>query len=118
MRAFIPSRLAEVVFALIFVYFGYLHLANADSMGAYVPSFMPGAGKIWIYITGGAMILAAIAIITGIQKTLAAYLLAAMLLIFAFAIHLKNFNTDASGFLKDTGLAMGAILIGNRRTTA
>lgn len=114
MRAFIPSRMAEVIFALVIAYFGYLHLANAASMGGYVPDYMPGPGTIWVYITGAAMLLATISIIAGIQKTLACYLLAAMLLIFAFAMHLNNFGTDASGFLKDTAMAMGAILTGNR----
>jgi len=79
-----------------------------------VPDFMPGDGKIWSYVIGAGFILAAIAIITGIQKTLACYLLAAVLIVFVLAIHIKTFETDPSGVLKDTALAMAAIIIGNR----
>jgi putative oxidoreductase len=116
MKPFIPSKFAEVVFALVIAYFGYQHFKYADKMGGGVPGFMPGDGKIWIYVAGAGFILAAIAIILDKQKTLACYLLAAVLLIFVFTIHIKSFGTNPAGVLKDTGLAMAAILIGNRRS--
>lgn len=84
-------------------------------MGGMVPDYFPGDGKIWIYITGAGFILAAIAILTDIQKVLACYLLVAVLLIFVFTIHLKSFDTNPSGVLKDTAMAMAAILIGNKK---
>lgn len=115
MKAFVPSKIAEFIFAAVIAYFGYLHLTNAGMMAGMVPDFMPGDGKIWIYITGAGFILAAIAIIIDMQRTLACYLLAAVLLIFVFTIHLKSFGTNASGVLKDTAMAMAAILIGNRK---
>jgi uncharacterized membrane protein YphA (DoxX/SURF4 family) len=114
MKPFIPSKIAEYIFAICLLVFAYNHFKGADMMGAWVPKFMPGDGKIWIYVTGAGLALAAIAILTGIQKTLACYLLAAMLLIFVFAMHIKNFDKDSSGVLKDTAIAMAAILIGNR----
>src|SRR5439155_25532918 len=99
MKPFIPSKLAEVIFALIIAYFGYLHFKNADSLGRSVPGFIPGPGSLWIYITGIAFVLAAIGILTDIKKTLACYLLAAMLLIFVFAIHIKSFHTNPTNGL-------------------
>ena len=114
MKAFIPSRAAEIIFALIIGYYGVMHFMNADDMAGMVPSFVPGSGKIWIYITGTGHLLAAIAILTGIMKTLACYLLAAMLLIFVFTIQINHFEDNPSGVLKDTAMAMCAILIGNR----
>jgi uncharacterized membrane protein YphA (DoxX/SURF4 family) len=117
MKRIIPSKLAEIVFALVLGYFGYTHFKNAASMGGYVPKFMPGDGKIWIYVVGAGLLLSAIAILIDVQKTLAGYLLAAMLLIIAFSMHFQHFidgNDAAGGFLKDTAMAMGAILIGNR----
>lgn len=114
MKPIIPSKIAEIVFALVIAYFGFLHFKNADMMGGMVPDFMPGDGKIWIYVTGGGFVLAAIAIIIDMQKTLACYLLAAVLLIFVFTIHIKSFEENPSGVLKDTAMAMAAILIGNR----
>ncbi|MGQ0738920.1 MAG: DoxX family protein [Bacteroidota bacterium] len=115
MKPFVPSKIAEYLFAAIIAYFGILHFKNANMMGGMVPDFMPGDGKIWIYITGAGFILAAIAIFIDMQKTLACYLLAAVLLIFVFTIHLKGFNANPSGVLKDTAMAMAAILIGNRK---
>jgi putative oxidoreductase len=115
MKPLIPTKLAEYVFAIVFIYFGYLHFKNAGMMSAGVPDFFPGDGKIYIYLTGAGFILAAIAIIIDVQKTLACYLLAAVLLIFVFTIHIKNFNANPSGVLKDTAMAMAAIIIGNRR---
>lgn len=115
MKPFIPSKLAEFVFAAVIAYFGYLHFKNADMMGGMVPDYFPGDGKLYIYLTGAGFILAAIAIVIDIQKALACYLLAAVLLIFVFAIHLKSFNSNPSGVLKDTALAMAAILIGNKK---
>lgn len=114
MKSFIPSKIAEVVFALVIAYFGYLHFANADMMGGMVPKLFPGDGKIYIYLTGAGFILSAIAIIIDVQKTLACYLLAAVLLIFVFTIHIDGFKNNPSGVLKDTAMAMAAILIGNR----
>jgi len=119
MKPFIPSKLAEIVFALIIGYFGYLHFKNAGVMASNVPSYMPGEGKVWVYITGGGFILAAIAIITGFMKTVACYLLAAELLVFALALHLKgaiNDNpTNTGQLLKETAMAMAAILVGNKK---
>ncbi len=114
MKPFFPSKIAEFIFALVFAYFGYLHLKNADAMGAMVPDLFPGDGKIWIYLSGAGFILAAVAIVINVQKTLACYLLAAVLLIFVFTIHIKSFESSPSGLLKDTALAMAAILVGNR----
>src|ERR1700738_1289590 len=114
MKPFIPSKFAEVIFALVIAYFGYLYFKNASMIGGGLPGFMPGDGKIWAYVIGACFILAAIAIILDMQKTLACYLLAALLLVFVFAIHVKSFGSDPSGVLKDIALAMAAILIGNR----
>jgi uncharacterized membrane protein len=111
MKAFIPSKLPEVIFALIIAYFGYWHFTHADTMGKAVPDYIPGPGSLWIYITGGVFVLAAIGILADIKKTLASYLFAAMLLLFAFTVHLHN-HTDA---LKDAAIAMCALIVGNNK---
>ncbi len=119
MKPFIPSKLAEIIFALIIGYFGYLHFKNANMMGGMVPGYMPGDGKLWIYLTGAGFLLSALAIITGFLKTVACYLLAVELLVIVFAIHLKPaMNNDplhTAMLLKDTAMAICAILIGNRK---
>jgi uncharacterized membrane protein YphA (DoxX/SURF4 family) len=119
MKPFIPSKLAEIIFALIIGYFGYLHFKNAAGMSGMLPSYMPGDGKIWLYIAGAGFLLAALAIITGLLKTIACYLLAAELLVLVIVIHLKpainNDGLHIAMALKDSAMAMCAILIGNRK---
>ncbi len=84
-------------------------------MGHGVPSYFPGDGKIYIYLTGALMIMAGIGIIAAFHRTLLCYLLAAVLIIFILTIHLKPaMDGDLTNLLKDTGLAMAAIIIGNR----
>lgn len=116
MKPFIPSRFAEIIFALVFAYFGYVHFKNADMMAGGVPDMFPGDGRIYIYLTGAGFILAALAIIMNKYKTLACYLLAAVLIIFVLTIHIKSFDANPSGTLKDLAMAMGAIVIGNGRS--
>lgn len=115
MKAFFPTRTAEIIFALIFAYFGFLHFKNAAAIGANVPAYFPGDGKIWVYLTGAAFVFAAIAIIGNFYKTIGCYLLAFVLIVFVLTIHIKNFSDNPSGTLKDLAIAMGAIIIGNRR---
>lgn len=109
MKAFIPPKLAEVVFALIIAYFGYYHFSHADAMGRAVPSFVPGPGSLWIYITGAVFIIAAVGILADLKKILACYILAAMLLIFACTLHFHS-PLDAS---KDAAIAMCALIVGS-----
>lgn len=114
MTSYFPTRLAKIFFALIMVFFGVMHFMNADIMSGMVPEYIPGDGKMWIYLTGAALIAAAIAILINKFKTRACYLLALMLLIFVFTIHLQPAMEGNPGqLLKDSALAMAALIIGN-----
>jgi len=105
----------RVLYALPFLGFGFGHVMNAGQMGNMVPSYIPG-GVFWIYFTGVAMILAALAIITGKQGRNACFGLAVMLLVFIVTIHLPGMSNPQMkmmammGFFKDTSL-MGAALV-------
>ena len=116
MRFNIPTQAAVVLYALIWACFGINHLINANAMVAIVP--VPG-GVFWIYLTGIAMLLAAAAIIFNIQAKLAGYLLALMLLVFIFAVHVPQLAKGSLmapvTILKDLGLLCGAIIIANIR---
>lgn len=83
-------------------------------MGGGVPNYFPGDGKIWVFLTGAVFILAAIAIIVDKFRTAACYLLAFTLIVFVLTVHIKNFEGNPSGTLKDLAMAMAAIIIGNR----
>ncbi len=99
--------IGKLLFAGPMVMFGIGHMTNANDMTGFVPNFFP-APVIFVYLTGIALILAAIAIIIGKKARLATQLLGLMFLSFAFLIHLPNFGSDPSGFLKDLALAGGA----------
>ena len=115
MNTLIPSRVASIIFAIAIGAFGIRNFIKADAMDAIVPDYMPGGGDIWLYITGVCLILAAIAIVLNNRLTRpACYLLAFMLIIFVFVLHLRPaLGGNPNNLLRDTAIAMGAIVIGN-----
>lgn len=113
------SRIAIFLLSFVMIFFGLQHFLYPDSMITKVPPFLPG-GKVWVYIVGSAFILAAVSFMTNIWVRTAAYLLALMLLIFVFTIHLPNYFDTADkdyrqqsmiNFLKDLALAAFALYI-------
>jgi putative oxidoreductase len=117
MKQLFPTRLAEILYAIAIGAFGLLHFRSAgdEFFKKTVPSFIPGNPSIWIYITGAAFLLAAIAIIINKYKREACYSLAVMMIIFILTVHLGPAIHDYNFYqpLKDGGLAMAAIMIGN-----
>jgi putative oxidoreductase len=114
MKPFISTRLAEILFALVMAAFAMLHLKYGGG-GTGVPAYLPGEPSIWMYITGVGFLATAIAIIINKFKQLACYLLALMLIIFILTVHLNDVLHLKNLYqpLKDGGLAMAAIIIGN-----
>ncbi len=113
MKPFISSRVAAIVYGLAIAAFGISHFLSAEQLKTLMPDYLPG-GSFLIYFTGACLLLAAIAIILNVQTRLACYLLALMLLIFGFTIHMRgSFYITFSLVLKNVAIAMGAILIGN-----
>jgi uncharacterized membrane protein len=113
------SRIAVVILGLVLAAYGVYHFMKPENLISYIPSFLPG-GRIWFDIVGVAFILAAIAFITHIQVKLAGYLLAALLFLFAFTIHLPNYLHSGSlewkqlsyiNFLKDIAIAAFSMYI-------
>jgi len=115
MKLTFPTRFAEILYAVAIAAFGILHLKYAAGYKPAVPSFMPGDAIIWVYITGIGFLLAAVAILINKYKKTACYLLALMLLVFILTIHLMPAINQGKFDqpLKDAGLAMAAIIIGN-----
>jgi putative oxidoreductase len=112
MKLNFPTRFAEIIYALVMIVFGVLHFKTGS---AALPSYIPGDSSIWMYITGAAFLAAGIAIIINKFKKLACYLLALMLFVFFLVIHMMPAIRDQNLYqpLKDAGLAMAAIMIGN-----
>lgn len=69
--------------------FGIKHLLDGAELAGMVPPFFPG-GIVWIYFTGGAMVLAVVSAVIGKWDKLAFTLAGIMILIFAATIHLKG----------------------------
>lgn len=104
--------LGKYLFAIPFGIFGIFHFMSADKMAAMAPG-----GSITIYLTGLALIAAAVSIVIGKLDKLAAVLLAIMLLIFAFAVHLPNMASnemEMMNILKNVAMAGGALLYANQ----
>jgi uncharacterized membrane protein len=106
------STIGRIVLAIVILIFGVFHFMKGADMAAAVPSWIPG-GVFWVYLTGAAHILAAIALIINKQASLAALLLAIMLLIFALTVHLpgamEGVQNSTTQFLKDLAIAAGAL---------
>jgi uncharacterized membrane protein YphA (DoxX/SURF4 family) len=83
-----------------------------------VPSAVPG-GVLWVYLTGIALIAAAVAILTDKMAKLASVLLAALLLVFVLVIHLKGAmagdQAAIASLLKDIAIAGGALVFAGTR---
>ncbi|MFN8431560.1 MAG: DoxX family protein [Spirosomataceae bacterium] len=108
------TKIGRFLLALPMAVFGILHFMAADNMAPMVP--IPG-GAIWVYITGVALIAAAVSIIMQKKARLASTLLAILLLIFVFAIHLPGVMAGGDGaqmsmmsLLKDVAIAGGALV--------
>ena len=94
------------------------HFIYGPGMAGMVP--VPG-GVLWVYLTGAALLAGAAAIITNFNHLgpMAGLLVAILLAIFAFTIHLPGVVNAAPGqemasmanLLKDLGLAGGALVI-------
>lgn len=106
-------KLGRYLFAIPIAIFGVFHFMNADAMSGMVP--LPG-GVVWVYLTGVALILAAVSIIIRKHDRLASFLLGIMLLIFALSIHLPSVmdgnESSMPNLLKDIALAGGAFAYG------
>lgn len=105
-------KVGRYLYAIPMAVFGVFHFLNTDAMAGMVP--IPG-GALWIYVTGLALIAAAVAIFTGQQAVLATRLLAVFLLLTAFTVWLPMViggNQDVmSNVLKDVALAGGALVL-------
>jgi putative oxidoreductase len=104
------NLVGRVLFALPMAVFGLFHFTNGQAMAGVVPSYIPG-GIIWVYITGIALIAAAVSIIIEKMTKLSGLLLGIMLAIFALAIHLPGGEASMPSLLKDLALAGAAFYI-------
>ena len=113
------SKISKFLIAIPAALFGVFHFMGAENMAGMVP--VPG-GIIWVYLTGVALIGAAVAIIIGKKARMAATLLGVLILIFALTVHLPSVMSGGDSgmesmpqLLKDLMISGGIItLAGNQ----
>ena len=109
--------IGKLFYAVPLAIFGLFHFMNASSMAGMVPSYLP-VQEAWVYLTGLALILAAVAILTGKKARLATMLLGVMILAFALIIHLGGFldgnASSSSMFLKDVAISGAAFFMSSK----
>lgn len=110
MRA--TTTVGRVLFTLPFAVFGIMHFMHGAEMGALVR--VPG-GIFWVYLTGVALIAAAVGILFNILGEWAGFGLAVLLMLFVVAVHVPNLDNAQMrdlammSILKDTALAGAAL---------
>jgi putative oxidoreductase len=116
------ARIGTIMYALVIGFFGVNHFLQGTGMQNTVPSFFPG-GVFWVYLTGAALIAAAISFLTGKKTRLAGLLLALFLILVVLTVHLPAVirtpgdapvNLALINLVKDTGLAGCALIIASR----
>ena len=102
-------KLGKYLFALPLIGFGAGHLMNAEAMAGMAPF----GGVIVIYITGLALVAAAVSIIIGKMDKLACVLLCVFLLSTALLIWMPGMmdgdQASMTNFMKDLAMAGGAL---------
>lgn len=116
------ARFAQIFFGAAFIVFGLNHFLHGNDIAAGVPEILPGNKLFYVWLSGALMIIAGGCFVIQRWLTIPAFLLGALLLMFAFTIHLPNWlSTDTAlqsigktSFLKDIALAMAAFYMGSR----
>lgn len=112
-------RIGIVLYALVIGFFGVNHFLNGTGFQNAIPGFIP-YHIFWVYLSGAALILASIALLTGRKTKVAGLFLAVFLIIVVLTIHLPALlHTDGTplvsialtNLVKDTGLAGAALMI-------
>lgn len=118
MKKHIISHIAIYILSAVMIFFGIYHFKNPKAMMEYVPADLPNP-VLWVKVVGAAFILAAVSFIFNKYVKITAYLLAALLLIFAFVVHFDIYRNSSGevkvdaliNILKDTALAAFALHI-------
>ena len=119
-------RIGVVLYALVIGFFGVNHFLNGTGFQNSIPSFIP-YHIFWIYLTGAALIAAAISFLTGKYTRAAGLFLAVFLLIIVLTIHLPAVirsegnpivSISLTNLVKDTGLAGAALMIAGKGSHA
>jgi uncharacterized membrane protein YphA (DoxX/SURF4 family) len=110
--------IGRILFALIFINMGIMHLTKVAVMAGYAASKKVPAAKLATIVTGLMILVGGLYIAFGVYADLGALLIAIFLIPTAFMMHAFWKETDESakqnemtGFFKDIALAGAALII-------
>ena len=101
-------NLGKWLFVIPFAVFGLFHFMGAKDMAGMAPG-----GESMVYVTGVALLAAAVSMAIGKMDKLAATLLAVMLLLFAFIIHAPAAGdnpAEMGNVMKNVAMAGAALM--------
>jgi putative oxidoreductase len=108
----LSSNVGRIIFGLIFLVFGFLHMTSAAMMADWMPAWVP-IPVVLVYLSGVGLIAAGISIIIKLYTKIATQLLALLLLLIILMLDIPGAaagdQTAMSMMLKDSGL-LGAAL--------
>ncbi|TGK07620.1 DoxX family protein [Leptospira semungkisensis] len=108
------KNIGKYIYALPILISGIFHLLKGPDMAGMVPSYIPFP-VVWVYVTGVALIAAAVSIYINKKTKLAATLLAVLIGIFIVLVHFPGASAgnqmSIGMLLKDLGLLGGALVI-------
>ena len=81
------TRVGQLAFGICALIFGTAHFVYLNLTAPLVPKWLPPTQEFWAYATGVAHIAAGVAILTGVQARLAAFLLTIMFASFSVLVH-------------------------------
>ena len=106
------KKAGTIIYAIPLLAFGLGHMANASQMVGMVPNWLP-IPIVWVYITGLALIAAAVSFFINKKVELAGKLLALMFVIFVVTIHIPSLvggdGMAMPNMLKDLAMAGAAL---------
>jgi putative oxidoreductase len=106
-------RIGVVLYALVIAFFGVNHFLNRTGFQNTIPAIIP-YHVFWVYLTGIALIAAAISFLTGKYTKAAGLFLALFLLIRSEGDPIVSISL--TNLVKDTGLAGAALMIAGSKS--
>ena len=111
-RAMRLALVCRLIFGLCLIAFGCAHFLYVRETAAMVPAWLPPGPRAWAWVTGGAHLLAGLALLSGVLDRLAARLLTLMFVIFGALVWAPQLFSDPHAHMAWGGNAINFALIG------
>jgi uncharacterized membrane protein len=106
------TRFAQLAFGACALVWGGAHFVYLNMTAPLVPKWLPPTQVFWGYTTGVCLVLAGVALLTGVQARLAAILLTVMIAVFGVFANGRVLLADLSNHFNWTESALNLALVG------